>query len=160
VVILESDVVAHTESTLARVQRESGEWRQAAYPDTATGPLQTLGMNEEISEIVTALLETIGMAHSMGSVTHAVLKNAQQIRGYDATKTREEVADGLADVMIFACGVADAYGINLDATLARVWNHVRDRNIVQGSMNNGNEPPTDGESGHWVDGTDTAGLGV
>jgi NTP pyrophosphatase (non-canonical NTP hydrolase) len=111
----------YEESTLARVQRESGEWRRAAYPDTATGPLQALGMAEEV-----------------GEVCHAVLKNVQQIRGYDTEKTRAEVGDGLADVIIYACGVADYYGVDLDAELARVWNHVRDRNITQGSMGNGN----------------------
>jgi NTP pyrophosphatase (non-canonical NTP hydrolase) len=111
----------YEESTLARVQRESGEWRQIAYPTTATPELQALGMAEEV-----------------GEVCHAVLKNIQQIRGYNGEKTIAEVGDGLADTIIYACGVATAFGIDLDAELARVWNHVRDRNITQGSMGSGN----------------------
>lgn len=111
------------EGALGKVQRESHKWRQKAYPTTSTPELQTLGMAEEV-----------------GEVAHAVLKNVQGIRGYDLEKTKAEVGDGLADVIIYACGIASAFGLDLEDELLKAWTHVRDRNITEGSMGNGNEP--------------------
>lgn len=124
--------------TLARVQRESHEWRQAAYPTTSTPELQALGMNEEGGEVVRALLESIGMVEKMGNVSHAVLKYVQGIRGYDKEKTQLEVGDGLADMMIYMCGIASALDLDLEEELLKAWIHVRDRNITEGSMGHGN----------------------
>lgn len=98
------------------VQRESGKWRAAAYPDTATIELQALGVAEEMGELV-----------------HAVLKYKQGIRGYDFEKTRDEVADAIGDIFIYMCGVADHLNINVVTAVETVWQHVKDRNITQGS---------------------------
>lgn len=98
------------------VQRESGEWRQGAYPETATIELQALGVAEEAGELC-----------------HAVLKYKQGIRGYDLRKTQDEVADAIGDIFIYACGVADTLGINVVDSIVMAWHHVRERNITQGS---------------------------
>ena len=124
------------ESTLAMVQRESNEWRERAYPDTAGLMYQALGANEEVSEIIGAMLQMAAVSSSMGMVTHAVLKNAQGIRGYsDMDKVRSEVADGISDVIIFLCGVASKLDIDIDAAVGSTWEYVKARNIRQGSDN-------------------------
>lgn len=98
------------------IQKESGEWRQDAYPDTANIELQALGVCEEAGELA-----------------HAVLKFKQGIRGYDKEKTAEEVADAIGDIFIYACGVADHLGINVVDSIVKAWQHVKSRNITQGS---------------------------
>lgn len=101
---------------LTIVQQESRDWRRQAYPDTAGIMFQALGVAEE-----------------SGELCHAVLKYKQGIRGYDRAKTREEVADAIGDIMIYACGVADELEIDVRTAVARAWTHVKNRNITQGS---------------------------
>lgn len=98
------------------VQGESREWRAEAYPETRNIELQALGVCEEAGELA-----------------HAVLKYKQGIRGYDRTKTREEVADAIGDIFIYACGVADELDINVVGAIVDAWRHVKERNITQGS---------------------------
>lgn len=98
------------------VQRESRKWRNEAYPDTATIELQALGVTEE-----------------SGELAHAVLKFKQGIRGYDKAKTSAEVADAIGDIFIYACGVADHLDINVVDAIVQAWEHVKARNITQGS---------------------------
>lgn len=98
------------------VQGESHEWRAEAYPDTKEIMFQALGVCEEAGELA-----------------HAVLKYKQGIRGYDRTKTREEVADAIGDIFIYACGVADELDINVVSAIVDAWRHVKERNITQGS---------------------------
>jgi NTP pyrophosphatase (non-canonical NTP hydrolase) len=98
------------------VQQESGVWRNKAYPDTANIELQALGVCEEAGELA-----------------HAVLKFKQGIRGYDKEKTAEEVGDAIGDIFIYACGVADHLGINVVESVEKAWQHVKSRNITQGS---------------------------
>jgi NTP pyrophosphatase (non-canonical NTP hydrolase) len=102
--------------TLSTVQRESREWRAQAYPETRNIELQALGVCEEAGELA-----------------HAVLKNKQGIRGYDRDKTRKEVADAIGDIMIYACGVADELDIDVSRAVHDAWQHVKERNITQGS---------------------------
>jgi NTP pyrophosphatase (non-canonical NTP hydrolase) len=102
--------------TLSTVQRESREWRAQAYPETRNIELQALGVCEEAGELA-----------------HAVLKNKQGIRGYDRDKTRKEVADAIGDIMIYACGVADELDIDVSRAVNDAWQHVKERNITQGS---------------------------
>jgi NTP pyrophosphatase (non-canonical NTP hydrolase) len=98
------------------VQGESREWRAEAYPETRGIELQALGVAEEAGELC-----------------HAVLKYRQGIRGYDRMKTREEVADAIGDIFIYACGVADELDINVVNSIVNAWVHVKNRNITQGS---------------------------
>lgn len=102
--------------SLRRIQADVGRWRQEAYPDTATVELQALGVAEE-----------------SGELAHAVLKFKQGIRGYDLEKTRTEVADAIGDIIIYAMGVADCLGINVEEALYSTAHHVINRNITQGS---------------------------
>lgn len=102
--------------SLRRIQLQVGAWRQAAYPDTATLELQTLGVSEETGELA-----------------HAVLKYKQGIRGYDLEKTKTEAADAIGDIMIYAMGVADCLGINVEEALYATAQHVINRNITQDS---------------------------
>jgi NTP pyrophosphatase (non-canonical NTP hydrolase) len=102
--------------TLSTVQRESREWRARAYPETRNIELQALGVCEEAGELA-----------------HAVLKYKQGIRGYDREKTCAEVADAIGDIVIYACGVADQLDIDVSRAVYKAWEHVRDRNITQGS---------------------------
>jgi NTP pyrophosphatase (non-canonical NTP hydrolase) len=109
-------VEVESADTLSTVQRESREWRAQAYPETRGIELQALGVCEEAGELA-----------------HAVLKYKQGIRGYDREKTRKEVADAIGDIVIYACGVADQLDIDVSRAVYEAWEHVRDRNITQGS---------------------------
>lgn len=102
--------------TLTAAQIAVGKWRKAAYPDTMQIELQALGVAEEAGELC-----------------HAVLKFKQGIRGYDIEKTRVEVADAIGDIVIYAMGVADHLGINVEQAVYETVQHVIKRNITQGS---------------------------
>jgi NTP pyrophosphatase (non-canonical NTP hydrolase) len=104
------------ERSLRRIQIDVGEWRKAAYPDTATLELQTLGVSEETGELA-----------------HAVLKYKQGIRGYDFEKTKAEAADAIGDIIIYAMGAADCLDISVEEALYSTAQHVISRNITQDS---------------------------
>jgi NTP pyrophosphatase (non-canonical NTP hydrolase) len=114
------------------VQQESREWRRQAYPDTAGIMFQALGVAEEVGELC-----------------HAVLKYKQGIRGYDRAKAREEVADAIGDIVIYACGVADELEIDVRLAVARAWTHVKNRNITQGS-DAGVDAEGFNKDGEWI----------
>ena len=102
--------------SLSTLQMRVAEWRKAAYPDTAAIELQALGVAEE-----------------SGELAHAVLKFKQGIRGYDFTKTHDEVGDAIGDIIIYAMGVADHLDISVEEALYKTVEHVINRNITQGS---------------------------
>jgi NTP pyrophosphatase (non-canonical NTP hydrolase) len=104
------------EDILEEVQNQSRAWRAEAYPETRNIELQALGVCEEAGELA-----------------HAVLKYKQGIRGYDRDKTRKEVADAIGDIVIYACGVADQLDIKVSDAVYEAWQHVKERNITQGS---------------------------
>jgi NTP pyrophosphatase (non-canonical NTP hydrolase) len=104
------------EDILEEVQNQSRAWRAEAYPETRNIELQALGVCEEAGELA-----------------HAVLKYKQGIRGYDRDKTRKEVADAIGDIVIYACGVADQLDIKVSDAIYEAWQHVKERNITQGS---------------------------
>lgn len=106
------------ESDLNRVQRESHEWRQKAYPDTSGSLFQLAGVTEEVGELA-----------------HAVLKYAQGIRGYNDMKMKLEAGDAIGDILIFLCGLSSALGLNVEHEMVKAWEHVKARNITQGSDN-------------------------
>lgn len=110
-------MIINDEDTLVRVQRQSGLWRAIAYPDSVHDPLS----------------QSLGVAEEVGEMCHAVLKHRQGIRGYDIERTRKEVGDAIADIIIYACAVADCYDLNVADELSKAWAHVRARNLVQNS---------------------------
>jgi NTP pyrophosphatase (non-canonical NTP hydrolase) len=101
---------------VVNVQAEARAWRREAYPDTSGMMFQALGVAEETGEL-----------------SHAVLKYKQGIRGYDRDKTRAEVADAIGDIYIYMCGVADELEIDVVDAITAAWEHVKERNITQGS---------------------------
>ena len=113
------------------VQEEARAWRRKAYPETSGILFQALGVGEE-----------------SGELQHAVLKYMQGIRGYDREKTRVEVADAIGDIFIYACGVADTLDIDVVDAICKAWEHVKERNITQGSDVGQSTPMANG----WHDG--------
>lgn len=98
------------------IQQESNEWRQKAYPDTSGALFQLAGVTEEVGELA-----------------HAVLKYKQGIRGYDQIKMRDEAGDAIGDTIIYLCGLASDLGLSVEHELNKAWQHVKKRNITQGS---------------------------
>lgn len=71
-------------------------------------------------------MPVMGCAEEVGELSHAVLKRAQEIRG---TKEDHDAAirDAVADIVIFACDVANVEGFDLEAEVIATWERVRKR---------------------------------
>ena len=62
----------------------------------------------------------LGIVEEVGELCHAILKRKQGIRG-SYEQHSAAIEDALADILIFACDYANSQGIDLEATLERVW---------------------------------------
>lgn len=72
-----------------------------------------LGVNEELGELVEALL---GLMSRAGRLDHAVLKHMQKIRGFEnEDHFRRQAADAVADMMIFATQICTTLRLDLGA---------------------------------------------
>ena len=73
-------------------------------------------------------MPVMGLAEEAGEACHACLKREQGIRcNEDHTAA---LHDALADVIIYACDVANAEGVDLAGLLAATWGKVRQRDWV------------------------------
>lgn len=68
----------------------------------------------------------LGVQEEVGELAHAYLKREQKIRG---TTEQHNIAikDAIADTIIFLADFANHEGIDLEETLALVWNLVKQR---------------------------------
>lgn len=94
--------------SLAQVQTESRRWRNRNFP----------GHTPEDA--------IFGMMEEMGELVHAFLKRKQGIRG-TAQEHSLAIEDALCDWIIYACGLADHEGIDLEPALAATWQRVGSR---------------------------------
>jgi len=74
----------------------------------------------------------LGVGEECGELYHAALKASQNIRGMDAERCKEAIADALADIAIYSMQVATAVGIDYEATVASVAEQVMRRDWRQG----------------------------
>lgn len=97
---------------LLKLQLEHAEWLRHNFPDYT--PQQAL----------------MGMVEELGEIAHAQLKLEQNIRG-DAATHREELIDGVADLVIFLCGFCTLHDISLAAAVKEVWAEVSQRDWIK-----------------------------
>jgi NTP pyrophosphatase (non-canonical NTP hydrolase) len=62
----------------------------------------------------------LGVGEELGELYHAHLKREQGIRGSDAEHAAG-IEDAVADIVIFLADFCNAEGIDLEATVERVW---------------------------------------
>lgn len=78
-----------------------------------------------------ALKCAVGMSEEVGEVCHHVLKGTQRIRGGFDGIDKEEVADGVADTLIYGLQLLSTLGIDAEVEIASVIEKILDRNWVK-----------------------------
>jgi NTP pyrophosphatase (non-canonical NTP hydrolase) len=73
----------------------------------------------------------LGMAEEVGEVCHHVLKGVQHIRGGVKGVNKAEVADGVADVLIYGLQLLSYYEIDAEEEIAKVIEQVLARDWVK-----------------------------
>jgi NTP pyrophosphatase (non-canonical NTP hydrolase) len=68
----------------------------------------------------TSVQPLLGVVEEVGELSHAYLKRQQGIRG-TAEEHTAAVEDAVADIVIFLADFCNAEGIDLEATVERVW---------------------------------------
>jgi len=102
---------------LRQIQDEAGQWREHNFPPADR----------------TAAMQTLGVCEESGELAHAVLKDAQGIRGTHEEHLAE-AKDAAGDIVIYLCGVADAMGFDLATAVETAWAQVKDRDWTQHKM--------------------------
>jgi len=72
----------------------------------------------------------LGMAEECGEICHHVLKGTQRIRGGVNGMQKGEIADGVADVLIYGVQLLSLIGLDAEAEIATVIDHVLKRNWI------------------------------
>ena len=72
----------------------------------------------------------LGMAEEVGETCHHILKGTQKIRGGIDGVNRKEVADGIADALIYGLQVMSILGMDAEVEIAEVISKVLARNWV------------------------------
>ena len=78
-----------------------------------------------------ALRFTLGMSEEVGEVCHHVLKGTQGIRGGVKGINKEEVADGVADILIYGLQLLSELGMDAEAEISAVITKVLKRDWVK-----------------------------
>lgn len=113
---------------LSATQVKLARWESNNIKSSFDAP--ALGMAEELGEAADILVNQLMMASGIGKVAKAHLKNSQGIRGMTRDQMREKVADGLADVLIFACQEATRQRIDLFTLLTETVRQVMGRDWI------------------------------
>jgi NTP pyrophosphatase (non-canonical NTP hydrolase) len=70
----------------------------------------------------------LGAAEEIGELCHALLKLEQGIRGNgDRAKALRDMADAVADTIIFLSSLCNTFGLDLQETVWGTWRQVRTR---------------------------------
>lgn len=93
-------------------QKELWEWQKKNFGKDKTTILQC----------------TMGMAEEVGEITHHVLKGYQGIRGGTEGINKAEVADGVADTVIYGLQVLSCLGIDAEEEISAVISKILQRN--------------------------------
>ena len=86
--------------------------------------------NEQLGEMTDQQI-ALGMAEEVGEICHLILKRSQNIReGHTLSdkEFREEVADGVADTLVFGLQLLTIYGVEAEDTMVSVFEKVLSRN--------------------------------
>jgi len=79
-------------------------------------------------ELVDSIL---GAAEEVGELSHHYLKNKQGIRGGDTVDHEAEMADAVADCVIYLAGVASHLGLDFGVLVQETWDQVKQRDWVE-----------------------------
>lgn len=102
---------------LSILQAQHREWVKRNFP-------------KDVGDVWPALA---GMVEEMGELSHHILKRHQGIRG-SYEHHSEEIKDAVADLIIFACGVADAEGFDMGDVVRETWERVQTRDWVASKL--------------------------
>jgi len=73
----------------------------------------------------------MGIGEEAGEILHMVRVDFQGIReGLDKEKVRDEIMDGVGDVIIYAMNLCSLYGINIEDAIAKTASKVLKRDWV------------------------------
>ena len=78
-----------------------------------------------------ALKCALGMAEEVGEVCHHVLKGTQKIRGGLDGINKEEVADGVADTLIYGLQLLSVIGVDAEKEIYAVISKILERDWVK-----------------------------
>lgn len=70
----------------------------------------------------------LGMAEEVGETCHHILKGTQKIREGVSGINKEEVADGIADTLIYGLQIMTQLGLDAEAEISKVIDKVLQRN--------------------------------
>ena len=70
----------------------------------------------------------LGMAEEVGETCHHILKGAQKIRGGVNGINKEQVADGVADTLIYGLQILSILGLDAEREISKVIDEVLKRN--------------------------------
>ena len=87
----------------------------------------------------------LGATEELGKLRHAHLKNIQNIRTNENHFANKK--DAIADTIIFLIGYCNLENIDIDKTLHKVWNQVKECDWIQNKIN-GNVNPSIGKVVH------------
>ena len=104
-------------------QKEFKEWQERNFPASDFMALE----KEELVDKFIIMKLTLGISEEAGEVCHHVLKGIQGIRGGKDGIDRVEVADGIADILIFSLGLLTLLGIDAEREIERVMGEVLSR---------------------------------
>lgn len=108
---------------LSELQRERDEWVSRNFPGD--------GIEDSI----------FGAVEEIGELAHHYLKMKQGIRG-EHEFHQTEMADAVADCVIFLAGVASHLNLNYEELVGSTWEKVRDRDWLIHPQHGG---PTSGQ---------------
>ena len=84
-----------------------------------------------------ALKCALGMAEEVGEVCHHVLKGMQRIRGGVNGMNKAEIADGVADTLIYGLQLLSVIGLDAEAEISAVIEKVLNRDWVNNPKGDG-----------------------
>ena len=93
------------------MQRERDEWVARNFPD------------HDVEDSI------LGAVEELGELAHAYLKQKQGIRG-DPAQLEADMADAVADCVIYLAGVCSYLGMDFGTLVEETWSFVKQRDWV------------------------------
>lgn len=121
--------------SLKQLQEEQKSWVQHNFPNRESY-MPLLGAIEEIGELSDLEPDDkhlFQLFKSLAKISHHHLKKEQKIRvSEDHDK---EIADGIADCIIFLSDYSEAKGFDLQRIVEETWNKVKNRDWQRWKIN-------------------------
>ena len=104
-------------------QKELYKWQNTNFPSE---DLKKYTKNELI-KIIKNLQMALGLCEEAGEIAHHVLKATQGIRGGVTGINKEQLGDGVADVLVFGQQLLSQNDINAEEVIDKTINEVLER---------------------------------